>query len=182
MLRLLCVPLLAAGFFAATPAHALPPREKIVLIDAEMRGLLGATRNLRTNELSQALFCSQPENKRYVVPCRQHMEASPRLQAAYRKALADVGHPLTECEDKWSGYQSLKDAAEIFRIMGSHSHHPDGGLTTMAVDLLSQADEQTELARKQYQSFKQAGCVVMRRDGFGNPIPLRPDDPLKEWS
>jgi hypothetical protein len=180
--RLLCVPVLAAGLFASLPGHPLPPLEKIVIIDSKLRALLGAERSLRINELEKAHFCSPPDNKRYVVSCRQFSEASPSVQAAYRKALADVGHPLTECEDKWSGYQSLKDAAEVFRIMGSKSHYPDGGLTTYAVDWLSRADEQTELARKKYESFKQAGCIVMRKDGLGNIVPLRSDDRLKEWS
>jgi hypothetical protein len=164
------------------PAQALPPGEKIVIIDSKLRALQSAEMSLRIKELGKAHFCSQPDNKRYVVSCRQYSESSPRAEAVYRKALADVGRPLTECEDKWSGYQSLKDAAKVFRIMGSKSHYPDGGLTTDAVDWLSRADEQTELARKKYESFKQAGCIVMRKDGLGNIVPLRSDDPLKEWS
>jgi hypothetical protein len=182
MPRRINVSVLATGLFVAVLAHALPPPEKIVMVDAEMRKLLGAARNLRTDELSKALCCSHPDNRRYDVPCRQYTEALPGKQAAYRKALVDVGRSLTACEDQWSRYQSLKDAAEIFRLMGSHAHYSDGGVTSTAVEWLTLADEQRELARTQYQAFKQAGCVVMRKDGLGNAVPLRPDDPLKDWS
>jgi hypothetical protein len=181
MRRLLCVLVLTTGL-VAVPARALPPSEKIVIVDQEMRALLDAARRSRLNELDKAFFCAHPDDKRSVVECSKLEEASPGKQAAYHKALVDVGRSLTDCESKWSGYQSMKDVGEILRIMGSKAHHPDGGATSRAVEYLRRADEETELARRQYQAFKQAGCVVMRKDGFGNPIPLRADDRLGEWS
>ncbi len=167
---------------SSTPAAILPPPEKIVIADLEMRALLNAARSLKTEELSKAVYCSHPDNPRYVVLCRKSIEALPGEQAAYGKALKKIGRSLTGCEDQWSRYQSLKGAAQIFQIMGSHAHHSDGGVTPMAVEYLTLADENTELARTQYQAFKQAGCVVMTRGGLRNLVPLQPGDPLKEWS
>jgi hypothetical protein len=172
----------ATGIFLGVPSLGAPPPEKIVIIDVEMNGLLNAARRVSSDELLKDLDCSHPDDRRYVGSCRQFTEALPGKEAAYRKALADLGRPLTDCESRWLGYQSLKDAALILGLMGSkRQHRADGGLAPDALELLSHADEQRDLARKQYQAFKQAGCVLMRRGGLRDFVPLRPDDRLNEW-
>ena len=172
---------LALGLSFAVPAEPLPVAEKIVIVDEHTRALVMAAMRVRSDELSKDLFCS-PGNAAYNVPsCRQVTDRLPTSEAAYRKALVDVGHPLTACEETWVGYQSLKQSAQLFRWMASN-HHPDGGLTRRAVEYLARAEEQSALARTRYQAFKHAGCVGMRPGGRHNVVPLRADDPLNEWN